>query len=72
MSIVIGYKPNNTGGYDPIFKIGRGMIATHAFIICSKCGGAISANGGPAPGALHPECYENVKLTNFVEGGKNE
>ena len=38
---VIGYT------LEPIYETARGAIATHAFVLCSSCGSAISGSGGP-------------------------
>jgi hypothetical protein len=59
---VIGYT------LEPIYEVGKGMIATHAFILCSSCGGAVSSCGGPRYNAICLKCAEHLNFTNLVKG----
>jgi len=45
-------------GYYPIYKPPSDSIATHAFILCKRCNGAISSSGGPKPDAVCLLCFE--------------
>lgn len=66
---IIGYEFNeNKGRWRPIYKTAPGYIVTQAFILCDDCNGVISSVGGPRLGALCPKCWDNYKLSSFVEG----
>ena len=54
---LIGYTEREEGFY-PLYDIGRGYIATAAFILCKYCRGAISSMGGPRYDAVCLTCYE--------------
>lgn len=45
----------------PIYPTKRGVLTTQAFILCSRCGGAIKTNGGPSFGAVCVECIDEVR-----------
>jgi hypothetical protein len=53
---VLGYYENGKQIIQP-----KGWIYTAAFILCSKCGAAISGHGGPAPGAVCVPCHDKEK-----------
>lgn len=55
---VIGYT------LEPIYETTRGAIATHAFVLCSSCGSAISGSGGPRYNALCLRCVEKLDVFN--------
>ena len=55
---VIGYT------LEPIYETARGAIATHAFVLCSSCGSAISGSGGPRYNALCLQCVEKLDVFN--------
>ena len=52
--MILGYRKDGT----PIEEIKRGMVASHAFVLCCRCNGAIRANGGPIYEAVCKECYD--------------
>jgi hypothetical protein len=58
---VIGYT------LEPIYKPKRGMVVTHAFILCSSCESAISGSGGPRYNALCLKCVEQLDLINKLK-----
>ena len=64
---VLGYARTSKDTWKPIIQP-RGHIYTAAFIICHDCKAAIASHGGPSHNALCPQCFDNFKLTNFVEG----
>ena len=55
---IIGYT------LEPIYETPRGMITTHAFVLCSSCGGAVSASGGPRYNALCLKCVDKLAVFN--------
>ena len=55
---VIGYT------LEPIYKTKPGMVVTQAFILCSSCGSAISAHGGPRYNTLCLKCIDKLDLLN--------
>ena len=55
---VIGYT------LEPIYETPAGVIATHAFVLCSSCGSAISGSGGPRYNALCLKCVEKLDVFN--------
>lgn len=59
---VIGYT------LEPIYEVGKGMIATQAFILCSSCNSAISSSGGPRYNAICLKCAEHLNFTNLIKG----
>lgn len=59
---VIGYT------LEPIYEVGKGMITTQAFILCSSCNGAISSTGGPRYNAVCLKCAEHLNFTNLIKG----
>jgi hypothetical protein len=38
----------------------KGYIYTHAFILCSRCGGPVSHCGGPMHDAICMNCYNGM------------
>ncbi len=46
-------------GYQPIYEPLPGQIVTHAFIVCSICGGAISGSMGPRDGCVCLRCLND-------------
>lgn len=54
---VLGYRENG----DPIHEL-TGGIATACIISCHGCGKVIRSMGGPAYGALCPDCWEARSL----------
>lgn len=44
----------------PLYPIERGMVATHAFIMCCSCGDAVSSGGGPRPNVICVKCAEHL------------
>ena len=55
---VIGYT------LEPIYEKPRGAITTHAFVLCSSCGGAVSASGVPRYNALCLKCVDKLAVFN--------
>lgn len=53
-------------GYElqPIYAPRKGYVATAAFILCSSCGGAVSASGGPRYNALCLRCVDKLDVFN--------
>lgn len=49
---------------EPIYEPSKGSITTHAFILCSSCGGAVSASGGPRYNALCLRCIDKLDVFN--------
>ena len=47
-------------GFTPIRRPAPGSIVTQAFILCSDCGGAISATGGPRREAYCLACTKKM------------
>lgn len=47
-------------GYRPIYEPEPATIVTQAFVLCSLCGGAIRATGGPISGAVCLGCLNNL------------
>ena len=60
-STVLGYT------LEPIHETPRGYITTHAFILCSSCGSAISGSGGPKYNAVCLKCIEQLNLINKLK-----
>jgi hypothetical protein len=54
---LIGYTEREEGFY-PLYEAQRGMVVTHAFIMCKYCSGPISPNMGPRSDAVCIPCYE--------------
>lgn len=44
----------------PVYPVQQGMIATHAFIMCCSCGGAVSSAGGPRYNVVCLKCIEHL------------
>ena len=59
---VIGYT------LEPIYESPKGAIVTHAFILCSSCGSAISTHSGPRYNALCLKCVEKLDVFNKLSG----
>jgi len=57
---LIGYVEQEEG-FEPLYEIPRGYIATAAFILCKHCRGAIASMGGPRYNAVCLTCYEDSK-----------
>ena len=55
---VIGYT------LEPIYETPPGFIATHAFILCTSCGSAISGSGGPRYNSLCLKCLDKLDVFN--------
>ena len=55
---IIGYT------LEPIYETPRGHITTQAFVLCSSCGGAVSASGGPRYNALCLKCVDKLAVFN--------
>jgi hypothetical protein len=55
---LIGYTENEDGTLTPLFAPGRGSIVTHAFILCSRCGGSVYHCMGPQYNAVCLTCAE--------------
>ena len=49
---------------EPIYETPPGYITTHAFILCSSCGSAISASGGPKYNAVCLKCLDKLDVFN--------
>lgn len=49
---------------EPIYETPKGSIATHAFILCTSCGGAVSGHGGPRYNALCLNCIDKLDIFN--------
>jgi hypothetical protein len=64
---VLGYAKTSKDTWQPIVQP-KGYIYTAAFIFCNDCKKTISSHGGPSYNALCSQCFDNFKLTNFVEG----
>jgi len=58
---VIGYT------LEPIYKPPKGSVVTHAFIMCSSCGSAISSGGGPRYNSVCLKCIEQLDLINKLK-----
>ena len=58
---VIGYT------LEPIYETLPGVIATHAFILCTSCGSAISGSGGPRYNSLCLKCIGHLDLFNKLK-----
>ena len=58
---ILGYSKTTEGRWEPIIQP-RGMIYTHAFILCKQCKEAISTSGGPRYDSLCVFCYERDVL----------
>lgn len=52
---------------EPIYAPGKGYITTHAFILCSSCGSAISGSGGPKYNAVCLKCVDQLDLLNKLK-----
>jgi len=55
---IIGYT------LEPIYETPKGAIVTHAFILCTSCGGAVSCHGGPCINALCLNCIDKLDIFN--------
>jgi hypothetical protein len=55
---LIGYTESEGGTLTPLFAPGRGSIVTHAFILCSRCGGSVYHCMGPRYDAVCLTCAE--------------
>lgn len=55
---IIGYT------LEPIYETPKGYITTHAFILCSSCGSAISSSGGPRYNSLCLKCVDKLDVFN--------
>ena len=58
MSDVVGYTEQPDGTLLPLFAPTRGSIVTHAFILCSRCGGSVYHCMGPKYDAVCLTCAE--------------
>ena len=56
---IVGYTIMDEGPAQPIYEPERGMIVTHAFILCKYCNGAIYHCMGPRYDAVCLDCYEH-------------
>ena len=54
---IIGYTEREEGYY-PIYEPIRGMVVTHAFIMCKYCDAYISSCMGPRLDAVCLSCYD--------------
>lgn len=54
---LIGYTEREEGYY-PLYETPKGVVVTHAFIMCKYCGGPISPNSGPRYDAVCLTCYD--------------
>ena len=54
-------------GYAPIYKPRAGTIVTQAFILCERCGVAISPCSGPRHGALCLKCVATAPATSDAQ-----
>jgi hypothetical protein len=54
---LIGYTERDEGFY-PMYEPPRGVIVTHAFILCKYCNGAVYHCMGPRYDAVCLTCYE--------------
>ena len=52
---------------EPIYPTPPGYITTHAFILCSSCGSAISSSGGPKYNAVCLKCVDQLDLLNKLK-----
>jgi hypothetical protein len=57
-SALIGYTEADDGTLTPLFAPGRDSIVTHAFILCSRCGGNVYHCMGPKRNAVCLTCAE--------------
>jgi hypothetical protein len=55
---LIGYTESEDGALTPLFAPERGSIVTHAFILCSRCGGSVYHCMGPRYDAVCLTCAE--------------
>jgi hypothetical protein len=55
---LIGYTEGEDGALTPLFAPPRGSIVTHAFILCSRCGGSVYHCMGPRYDAVCLTCAE--------------
>ena len=55
---LIGYTEAEDGKLMPLFAPERGSIVTHAFILCSRCGGSVYHCMGPRYNAVCLTCAE--------------
>ena len=55
---LIGYTEAEDGALTPLFAPPRGSIVTHAFILCSRCGGSVYHCMGPRYNAVCLTCAE--------------
>lgn len=58
---LIGYTEAEDGALTPLFAPERGSIVTHAFILCSRCGGSVYHCMGPRYDAVCLTCAEKEK-----------
>ncbi len=52
---------------EPIYEPQRGTIVTQAFILCSSCGSAVAASGGPRYNSVCLKCIEQLDLINKLK-----
>jgi hypothetical protein len=55
---LIGYTEGEDGALTLLFAPPRGSIVTHAFILCSRCGGSVYHCMGPRYDAVCLTCAE--------------
>jgi len=68
---IIGYHYNqNKSRWRPVYESAPGYIVTRAVILCHECNGVISSVGGPQHDTLCLKCWDNQRLSSFVEGKK--
>jgi hypothetical protein len=60
MSDVVGYTEQPDGTLLPLFAPPRDSIVTHAFILCSRCGGSVYHCMGPQYNAVCLTCAKKL------------
>lgn len=66
---IIGYR-FHADGWDPIYPLRQGMVATAAIMSCQGCGRTIKPSGGPGWNCVCLECFNTFKLVNFTQGNE--
>jgi hypothetical protein len=61
---IVGYTIMDEGPAQPIYEPERGMIVTHAFILCKDCGGPVYHCMGPRYNCVCLTCWEKSNDSN--------